>query len=34
MKNYSVVTTGTPPSHISKIANDYNGKPVNKDTFF
>lgn len=34
MKTYNVVITGTPPSHILKIANDYNGKPVNKDTFF
>jgi hypothetical protein len=34
MKSYNVVINGNPPSYILKIANAYNGKPVNKDTFF
>lgn len=34
MKIYQVTSTGNVPSFISKYADDYNGKPVNKDTFF
>lgn len=33
MANYSVTSTGNVPSFIAKYADDYNGKPANKETF-